>query len=706
MKRKKEPVMEIWIRLMFGLAAGWAATVLAEPSLNAPPGEIALHDSIAALCGAEVDRIRQVVERVGPALVRISAVETDYSDGREQKSRGFGSGVVIREDGAIVTNHHVAGRARHLRVTFWNREEYDAELAGTDPLSDLAVIRIIQPPDAPPRTFPVANFGDSDAIRTGDRVLAMGSPLALSQSVTAGIVSNPRMTLPFFMAGRLRQEGEDPGELVVWIGHDAEIFPGNSGGALVNLAGEVIGINEIQLGLGGAIPSSLVRLVAEALLRDGAITRAWLGLDIQERLKSSPDSTGALVAGVIPGGPADTAGFRAGDLLLTLDGQPVDIQFDVQIPEFRRQEAALTPGKPVRAVVRREGRELTLEVTPAVREPYEPREKEFTAWGLTGRNLSYLKAREMKRDTTDGVLVTSIRTGGPAAEARPALQADDIIVAVGDTPTPNIETLRQTTDALRAKTSESKVPVLVTFERRNERLVTVVSLGKPARVSPAAEARKPWLAVDTQVITREIARALGNPDLRGFRITNVFPGGPADRAGLNVGDLIVAVDDTPLTASRQEEVEELAVLIRQYAPNTTVNVQVLRDGSSQIFPVVLEPAPPSEREMKRFRDDVLELVVRDMAFRDRAARKLDDQVSGVVTEAVTPGGWADLGGLSAGDVILEIDGTVLDNVTAYESRLEAAREKRASRLVFKILRGVRTRFVEIEPKWEEAKTDR
>jgi len=692
--------MGTWIRLLFlvCVAAAMVAVADAPPSpLETPP-----HESIAALPDSEVEQIRRVVDRVGPALVRISVVETDYSDGREQKSRGFGSGVVIREDGAIVTNHHVAGRARHLRVTFWNREEYDAELVGSDPLSDIAVIRIITPPDTAPRSFPVAPFGDSDAIRTGDRVLAMGSPLALSQSVTAGIVSNPRMTLPFFMAGRLRQEGEDPGELVVWIGHDAEIFPGNSGGALVNLAGEVIGINEIQLGLGGAIPSSLVRQVAEALLKDGSVTRAWLGLDIQERLKSDPDTTGALVAGVISGGPADQAGFRPGDLLLSLDGQPVDIQFDVQIPEFKRHEAALTPGKPVKAVVRREGNALTLEVTPTIREPYEPREKELTAWGITGRDLSFLKAREMNRDTTDGVLVTSTRTGGPAAEAKPGLQPDDVIVAVGDTPIPNIEALRQATNTLLENATENRVPVLVTFERRNERLVTVVSLGKPSIVAPAAEARKPWLAVDTQVITREIARMLGNPDLRGFRITNVLKGGPGDRAGLKTGDLIVAVDEMPLTASRQEEAEELAVLIRQYAPDVSVSLRILRDGEARVIPVTLEPAPPSEREMKRFRDDALELVVRDMAFRDRATRKLEDQFTGVVTEMVTSGGWADLGGLRAGDLIMEIDGVAINNVSDYETRVAAAKTAQNPRMVLKIRRGVRTRFVEIEPKWEES----
>ncbi|HOK91002.1 MAG TPA: PDZ domain-containing protein, partial [Candidatus Hydrogenedentes bacterium] len=199
-----------------------------------------------------------------------------------------------------------------------------------------------------------------------------------------------------------------------------------------------------------------------------------------------------------------------------------------------------------------------------------------------------------------------------------------------------------------------------------------------------------------------IARMLGNPDLRGFRITNVLKGGPGDRAGLKTGDLIVAVDEMPLTASRQEEAEELAVLIRQYAPDASVSLRILRDGEARVIPVTLEPAPPSEREMKRFRDDALELVVRDMAFRDRATRKLEDQFTGVVTEMVTSGGWADLGGLRAGDLIMEIDGVAINNVSDYETRVAAAKTAQNPRMVLKIRRGVRTRFVEIEPKWEES----
>ncbi|HPO29896.1 MAG TPA: PDZ domain-containing protein, partial [Candidatus Hydrogenedentes bacterium] len=146
---------------------------------------------------------------------------------------------------------------------------------------------------------------------------------------------------------------------------------------------------------------------------------------------------------------------------------------------------------------------------------------------------------------------------------------------------------------------------------------------------------------------------------------------------------------------------ELAVLIRQYAPDASVSLRILRDGEARVIPVTLEPAPPSEREMKRFRDDALELVVRDMAFRDRATRKLEDQFTGVVTEMVTSGGWADLGGLRAGDLIMEIDGVAINNVSDYETRVAAAKTAQNPRMVLKIRRGVRTRFVEIEPKWEE-----
>src|SRR5262249_49366418 len=153
-----------------------------------------------------------------------------------------GSGTIISADGFVVTNHHVAGRPRRIMCTLSTHEEVPADLVGTDPLSDIAVIKLH--PDKP-RGVPVARFGDSDKLARGQSVLAMGSPLALSQSVTLGIVSNLEMIMPQSSGGDLL-DGEDVGTIVRWIGHDAAIYPGNSGGPLVNLAGEIVGVNEIS----------------------------------------------------------------------------------------------------------------------------------------------------------------------------------------------------------------------------------------------------------------------------------------------------------------------------------------------------------------------------------------------------------------------------------------------------------------------------
>ncbi len=160
-----------------------------------------------------------------------------------------------------MTNHHVAGHAQRMFCTLWNREEIEAELIGTDPLTDISIIKL--KPEKP-REFTPASFGDSSIMRVGDDVLAMGSPMALSQSVTLGIISNTEMIMPRFFGprGQFKLDGEDVGALVRWFAHDAAIYGGNSGGPLVNLRGEIIGINEISFGLSGAIPGNLARQAA------------------------------------------------------------------------------------------------------------------------------------------------------------------------------------------------------------------------------------------------------------------------------------------------------------------------------------------------------------------------------------------------------------------------------------------------------------
>src|SRR5437899_1861625 len=247
--------------------------------------------------------VDSAITRMRPALVRIHVVSTEYREGRELKMQAVGSGAIISKDGYLITNHHVAGHGARMVCTLWNREEIEAELVGTDPLTDISVLKL--KPDKP-REFVPATFGDSSKISVGDSVLAMGSPMALSQSVTLGIISNVEMIMPrlFGTFGRFRLDGEDVGALVRWIGHDASIYGGNSGGPLVNLRGEIIGINEIRFGLSGAIPGNLARSVAQEIIAHGKIRRIWLGIDVQLLFKHSKNERGVLISGVIAESPA------------------------------------------------------------------------------------------------------------------------------------------------------------------------------------------------------------------------------------------------------------------------------------------------------------------------------------------------------------------------------------------------------------------
>src|SRR5712671_1837664 len=299
-------------RIILVALAGW----LAAPAAFAPTTEIPARLRMA---------VDAAVGQMSPALVRIRVVSVSYSEGREVKSQAVGSGAIITKEGHIISNHHVAGRAVRIFCTLADREEIEAELIGSDPLTDICIIQL---KPAKPRQFVAATFGDSGKLRVGDPVLAMGSPMALSQSVTLGIISNLEMVMPRFFGpmARLRQEGEDVGSLVRWIAHDAQIYGGNSGGPLVNLKGEIIGINEIRFGLSGAIPGNLASGVVDEIIAHGKIQRSWLGIDVQPLFKHDAGEKGVLLSGVIPDSPASRAGLKPGDLILRVAGTATNVR--------------------------------------------------------------------------------------------------------------------------------------------------------------------------------------------------------------------------------------------------------------------------------------------------------------------------------------------------------------------------------------------
>jgi serine protease Do len=644
---------------------------------------------------AAIDR---AVDRVKPALVRIHVVETYYNEGREQKFEASGSGVILTPEGHVITNHHVAGHAKQLKCTLSSKEEIDAELVAGDPLTDIAIIKLVNPDG---RAYPTVSFGDSDAVRVGDHVLAMGSPLSLSQSVTLGIVSNTQLILPSWLNrfGGLEQDGEDVGGLVRWLAHDAEIHPGNSGGPLVNLAGEIIGINEIKIGLSGAIPGNLARQVAETIIREGAVRRAWLGIEIQPLLKHSGETEGVLVSGAFKGSPAEDAGIQPGDRIISLAGKPVTARFAEDIPDFNLLEAGLPIGDPVELVLVRDGGEKRVTITPMERQKREPKEYEIKEWGITVRNISFLMAKELKRESTGGVLVTSVRPGGPAGDAKPVVTRNDVLVRVGEHTVRDLAHLREITREVIGD-SENPVPVLTVFERKNQQFLTVVRVGIEDIIDPSREVKKAWLPVETQVVTSQIAQAMHRPGLGGFRVTQVYKRSTAEKAGLQVGDIIVAVDDTAMTATEPEHYEELSALIRQYSVGTEVQLSILRDGAERKIPVELVRAPPSPREMRKYKNEDFEFTVREITFFDRAAEEWSDEQQGVLVEQVRPGGWAALGSLSVGDLIQSIDGVSVGTVDKVEEIMKSLAEKQAKSVTFRILRGIHTLFIELEPQWK------
>jgi serine protease Do len=640
--------------------------------------------------------VQAALALVAPSLVRIHVVSVDFQDGRELKREASGSGTIISPDGLVITNHHVAGRTRAITCTLASREEIPAELVGTDPLSDIAVLRL-RP--ASPRSFPVATFGDVTTLKVGDRVLALGSPLALSQSVTMGIVSNTEMIMPgmFWPFNRMTLDGEDVGSIVRWIGHDAAIFGGNSGGPLVNMHGQIVGINEISLGLAGAIPADLAREVADAIIRDGRVKRGWIGLEIQPLLTSSKATRGALVGGTIEGSPSAEAGFASGDILLKLAGRDVLVRFAEEVPVFNQMVMRLPIGKPVEATVLRAGAEKTLRVTPSERESVDARIRELPLVGVTASNLTGWAAKELKRTSRDGVRVRGVRPGGPADEAKPALREDDVILSVDDRPTVSFEALEGVVETL-TRGKDTRVPALVALDRAGERLLTVVELGRPGLEDPGLEARKAWVPISVQVLTRELADRLNLPGRTGARITRVF-GGAAEASGLKIGDVITALDGNALEASQPSDADLFATLIRQYKVGSTATLTIVRNGKPMDVAVKLDTSPRLPREMKKYEDPSFEFRVRDIAAADRVSSRLPADQSGVLVDAVREGGWAALGHLADGDMLLTIDGDAVADVEAVQRKMARVAEARPRSVVFKVRRGIRTFFVELETGW-------
>lgn len=358
--------------------------------------------------------------------------------------RGLGSGFIIDQKGLVLTNNHVVENAEKITVKLSDLREFNAKVVGRDPKTDLAVIQITEGGD----NFRVAPLGDSSRLSVGEWVVAMGSPFGLDNTLTAGVVS-----------AKGRQIGAGPYDN--FIQTDTSINPGNSGGPLVNLRGEVVGINTAifsrtggNLGIGFAIPINLAKEILPDLIKKGRVTRGWLGVTIQRvtpeiaQALGLEKNYGALVSDVASGSPAADAGIQAGDVIVEFAGEKIDDSS--KLPAI---VARTDVGKSVNVTVMRDKKRIPLKVKIG-----ELKEEEAVATapesgnlGMTVQNMTPELAKTLGLKRADGVVITAVQPQSAAAEA--GLQRGDVILEVNRQQVANAGELRKIVD--RAKPGEN-----------------------------------------------------------------------------------------------------------------------------------------------------------------------------------------------------------------------------------------------------------
>jgi len=403
-------------------------------------------------------------DKVLPALVHIEPILDVFRSGRQAKQAVTGSGFIISADGYVVTNSHVVEKARKVTCTLYNRQEVEAAVVGNDPLSDLAVLKI--DPASVHGSLNVASLGDSDALEVGEFVLAMGSPLGLARSVSLGVVSSLNR---YFPDGQLAA-GVPTGRYNTWIQTDAAINPGNSGGPLVDLDGEVIGVNAraitvIGENLGFAIPINLVKEVVQQLIQEGGISRSWIGVTWQElgplaRYMGVSPERGAVVANIVPGSPGEAAGLKAGDVVFTIGDRPVHAQFRDDLPALEKLIADLPVGDGVEVAFQRDGVPGATAVVPREQPKLEPSEAECREWGFTVSEITDEIMRNLKLPDKQGVLISGVRNESYAEDA--GLRVGDVLQKIESTPITHIDTFRQ----LCAKHTDAKTEKLLAQVQR------------------------------------------------------------------------------------------------------------------------------------------------------------------------------------------------------------------------------------------------
>jgi serine protease Do len=456
--------------LAVGMAASLAAyhnaqPVVAKAAAPAPSAAPLDDNSVSALLALD-NAMETLAARVTPAIVNVAVTSKTKVDDQAQAEipdemrrffgpgfnfphqqgpqieHGIGSGVIISPDGYIVTNNHVVDGAVDMRVTMSDRRVLSAKLIGTDPLTDLAVIKV----DG--HNLPSVPWGDATKLRPGQTVLAFGNPFGLRFTVTRGIVS--ALNRPNPSASDARKPGQ-------FIQTDAAINPGNSGGPLVDARGEVVGINTFLIsnsgtfsGMGFAIPTQIVRPTVEALIRDGKVSHGYMGLGITDvtpenaKFFDSNDNRGAIVTQVEANSPAAKAGLKVGDLITSINGHEVSDASQLQVIVGQTH-----PGTTIKLAVNREGKNMEVPVTLEKMGARDKGEDESASsetgkprWGLGLGDITPDVRQQLEApDDVKGAVVERVLPGSPADNA--GLRPGDVILSVNRHQTASVSDVKK-----------------------------------------------------------------------------------------------------------------------------------------------------------------------------------------------------------------------------------------------------------------------
>jgi serine protease Do len=375
--------------------------------------------------------IKHARERVFPALVFVKCIRQGHETGRRQAAEVAGSGVLISPRGECLTNWHVVEKTVEIRCLLLDGRALPARLLGSDKDADLALLELQVPPG---EEVPWALLGRSEDLVEGDFVMAMGAPWGLSRSVSLGIVSCTRRYLP------------ESSEYSLWLQTDAAISPGNSGGPLVNTAGEVVGLSTLGSMMGGdmgfAVPAATIRELLPRLREHGQVRWSWTGLQFQplqdfSRNMYFNEAEGVMVAGTDEGSPARLAGIQTRDRIVRVAGHPITARFDEDLPALRRLLGLLPTEAPVTIDVVRGGEALAVQVTPRHKGQVEGQELDCPRWDLTLKEINQFDNPDLYFYCKKGVYVFGLKTPGNAQMA--GLMRGDIIQDIDGRPVTSLQ---------------------------------------------------------------------------------------------------------------------------------------------------------------------------------------------------------------------------------------------------------------------------